>query len=108
MAKLIKSEILADQWKNDGPKKEIMLSWNGGKIVYFWLKSGQKVAAHTNPGRVIVTVISGRASFIIGDVSGEILNAGESVFYEPGENHGFEAAEDTVLQAVIASDNDVK
>ncbi len=107
MAKLIQKTEIGDQWKSDGPNKLMVHSWNGGKVMMFWLKAGQKIPAHTNAHRVHVTVLQGKASFIAGSESGLVLNQGESISYEPNENHGFEGLEDTVLQAVLASDKDV-
>lgn len=106
MAKFIKDTLQADHWKNEGPNKMMVHSWNGGKVMLFWLKNGQKIPVHTNPNRVHVSVLKGKASFVTGTETGIILGEGESVSYEPGENHGFEALEDTVLQAVIAADLD--
>jgi len=50
-----------------------------------------------------VTVLKGKLSFYIGaEGREEILEEGATVFYDPNEDHGFKALEDSVAQAVVA------
>jgi quercetin dioxygenase-like cupin family protein len=60
------------------------------RVIAFHLLPGQKIPPHHNRSTVMVQVISGEGTFI-GDEAREVLRAGESAVYAPGETHAIEA-----------------
>ena len=71
------------------------------RVVVFGLLPGQEIPLHTAPSRVVLHIVQGKGAFLTG--SGEqAADAGAFVITEPNEPHGFNAAEKTVLLAVIA------
>ncbi|MEO8479678.1 MAG: cupin domain-containing protein [Gemmatimonadota bacterium] len=61
------------------------------RLVVFRIEPGQQVAMHTNPGTVLLTVISGNGT-ILGDNESHEVGVGSMVAYAPGELHGMQAA----------------
>jgi len=71
------------------------------RLVVFRIEPGQEVAMHTNPGTVLLTVISGHGTIFGGDESCEV-EPGCMVAYAPSEPHGMRAAgEQFCVQATI-------
>jgi len=69
--------------------------WRDGHNVafdIFHLKKGGEYAEHTHDSWEVMYVISGKLN-----LSGEILEAGDFVFTEPGESHVAENLEDTIV-----------
>jgi quercetin dioxygenase-like cupin family protein len=60
------------------------------RVIAFHLLPGQAVPPHHNRSTVIVQVISGEGTFS-GDEAREVLRAGQSAVYAPGETHAIEA-----------------
>lgn len=72
------------------------------RLVVFRIEPGQRVPPHTSASTVILTVVSGSGSVTGGDEE-HAVGPGDVVAYEPGELHGMEAAEETlVIVATIA------
>jgi quercetin dioxygenase-like cupin family protein len=72
------------------------------RLVVFRLDPGQRVPPHTSGSTVILTVISGTGTVTGGDEEHHVL-AGDVVAYAPGELHGMEATEETlIIVATIA------
>lgn len=61
------------------------------RLVVFRIEPGQEVAMHTNPGTVLLTVVSGHGTILSGDEAREV-GEGSMVAYAPGELHGMKAA----------------
>lgn len=84
------------------PVAEAVYQDENAKVVRFYLKNGQEIKPHSSPSSVYITVLKGKLSFLSGkEGKEEILNAGDTIFYEPEELHGFKALEDSVVEAVI-------
>lgn len=64
------------------------------RLVVFRIEPGQQVAPHTNPGTVVLTVLSGRGS-ISGAGETHEVGAGSVVAYAPGELHAMRAGEES-------------
>lgn len=72
------------------------------RILLFALEPGQQVATHANHrATVILTVLSGHGHLTVGDERHPV-SAGTTAVCERGVQHGFEAAERMVVQAVLA------
>jgi quercetin dioxygenase-like cupin family protein len=63
------------------------------RLVVFRIEPGQQVAPHTNPGTVLLTVLSGRGT-ISGDGETHEVGEGSLVAYSPGELHAMRAGEE--------------
>lgn len=84
------------------PIVEMVYQDENAKVVRFYLRNGQEVKPHTSPSSVFITVLKGKLAFVSGKQGeDEILCAGDTIFYEPKELHGFKALEDSVVEAVI-------
>ncbi|NPA31994.1 MAG: cupin domain-containing protein [Aquificae bacterium] len=84
------------------PVSEVVYEDENAKVVRFYLKAGQEIKPHSSPSSVYITVLKGRLNFFLGKENEEReVGAGDTVFYEPGELHGFRALEDSVVEAVI-------
>lgn len=71
------------------------------RLVVFRIEPGQQVAPHTNPGTVLLTVLSGRGT-ISGNGETHEVGEGSLVAYSPGELHAMRAgAEPFCLLATI-------
>ncbi|MHB1310754.1 MAG: cupin domain-containing protein [Gemmatimonadaceae bacterium] len=72
------------------------------RLVVFRIEPGQQVAPHTNPGTVLLTVVSGRGA-ISGDGETHEVGVGSLVAYSPGELHAMRAGEEpfVVLATII-------
>lgn len=72
------------------------------RLVVFRIEPGQRVPPHTSTSTVILTVVSGSGSVMGGDEE-RAVGPGDVIAYEPGELHGMEATEETlVIVATIA------
>ncbi len=71
------------------------------RLVLFCLEAGQGVPAHTSDSRVVMTVIEGEGSFIVGDKTPEV-RPGYIAVCEPNESHGMNAKAKMVILAAIA------
>lgn len=60
------------------------------RLVVFRIEPGQEVAAHTNKGTVVLTVLSGNGT-IIGGADSREVGPGTVVAYAPDEVHGMKA-----------------
>ncbi|MEP7381135.1 MAG: cupin domain-containing protein [Gemmatimonadota bacterium] len=60
------------------------------RLVVFRIEPGQEVAAHTNDGTVLLTVLSGRGTISGADGSRDV-GPGTVVTYDPREPHGMRA-----------------
>ena len=84
------------------PVVEAVYQDGNAKVVRFYLKQGQEIKPHSSPSSVFITVLKGKLSFLSGEEGKEeTLNAGDTIFYEPRELHGFKALENSVVEAVI-------
>lgn len=74
------------------------------RLVVFRIAPGQAVAPHTNPGTVILTVLSGRGIIVGGEESRDV-SEGHVVAYAPGELHAMQATDQTLslLATIIHS-----
>jgi quercetin dioxygenase-like cupin family protein len=100
MAKIIK--IDETKFSDKRPTTEKLSESPNLILIHFYLKKGQKINLHSSPSEVITTVVKGKGKFFIGSVENFVeLNIGECIKYDPKEPHGFEALEDTVVEAVI-------
>lgn len=61
------------------------------RLVVFRIEPGQEVSMHTNPGTVLLSVISGRG-IILGENESHEVGEGHMVAYAPGELHGMKSA----------------
>jgi len=82
---------------------EVVLSTAEFRLVYFYLKAGQKVGLHSSKSHVLTTVLKGKGKFFIeNEENYEVLNIGDAIYYKPTQPHAFEAIEDMVVQAIIS------
>ncbi len=101
MAKIINLDT--SKLKNDRVHTEIVIDIPEFKLVHFYLKAGQKVSLHSSKSHVLITVLKGKGKFFIGNEENiQVLNQGESIYYESMEPHGFEAIEDMIVEAFIS------
>jgi len=71
------------------------------RVVTFRIEPGQRVATHTSPSSVLLSVLEGRG-FVSGAAGEREVRSGELVAYAPDEPHGMRAeGERLVLLAVI-------
>ena len=63
------------------------------RLVVFRIEPGQQVAPHTNPGTVLLTVLSGCGT-ISGDGETHEVGEGSVVAYSPGELHAMRAGDE--------------
>ncbi len=86
----------------DRPASAILHDEASVRVVAFTLQPGQVVAPHRSSSTVVVHVLEGHALFQ-GEGEEQLLRAGESAAYAPGERHGIAAGEDGVrFLALIA------
>jgi quercetin dioxygenase-like cupin family protein len=72
------------------------------RLVVFRIEPGQRVPPHTSTSTVILTVLSGNGLVSGGDEE-RTVSPRDVITYEPGELHGMEAIEETlVILAAIA------
>lgn len=72
------------------------------RLVVFRIEPGQRVPPHTSASTVILTVLSGNG-FVTGGDTERPVAPKDVIAYEPGELHGMEATEETlVILATIA------
>lgn len=72
------------------------------RLVVFRIEPGQEIAMHTNPGTVLLSVISGHGTIFGGEDESHQVGPGSMVAYEPGEPHGMRASgEQFCVQATI-------
>ena len=72
------------------------------RLVVFRIEPGQRVPPHTSASTVILTVLSGNGLVTGGDEERSVAPR-DVIAYEPGELHGMEATEETlVILATIA------
>ncbi len=84
------------------PRTEVVYNHEHARVIRFYLKDGQEIKPHKSPSSVFITVLKGELNFYMGkEDKEEILRAGDTVFYEPEELHGFKAIEDSVVEAII-------
>lgn len=87
---------------SDRPATAIIHDRPDARLVVFRIEPGQRVPPHTSAATVILTVVSGSGSVTGGDEE-RAVGPGDVIAYEPGELHGMEAAEETlVIVATIA------
>lgn len=70
------------------------------RLVTFRIDPGQRVPPHTSASTVVLTVVSGSGTVTGGDEERDV-RAGDVVAYAPGELHGMEATEETLV--IVAS-----
>ncbi|MDQ7055542.1 MAG: cupin domain-containing protein [Persephonella sp.] len=93
---------VTESFSLEKPVSEKILLTDNLVVVHFYLKAGQKIPLHASKSEVFVTVLKGKGKFYYGsENSYEMLETGESLYYQPEEPHGFEAEEDMIVQAVI-------
>jgi quercetin dioxygenase-like cupin family protein len=84
------------------PATAIIHDCADARLVVFRIDPGQRVPPHTSGSTVILTVIAGTGMVTGGDEERPV-SAGDVVTYAPGELHGMEATEETlVIVATIA------
>ena len=66
------------------------------RLVTFRIEPGQRVPPHTSVSTVILTVLSGSGTVTGGDEERPVA-AGDVIAYEPGELHGMEAGDETLM-----------
>ncbi len=99
MAKVVR---LMEEFKEDSPRTEVSYDCPEARVVRFFLKKGQEIRPHTSPSRVFIAVLKGRLIFTTGEEGREEdMSAGDTIFYDPKELHGFKALEDSVVEAFI-------
>lgn len=74
----------------------------GARLLVFRIEPGQRVAAHTSPSTVALSVLAGKG--LVSGTDGErLVRAGDLVVYEPNELHGMRAVDtQLMLLAIIA------
>ena len=83
------------------PRSQILYDSEAARVVLFNLRTGQTVPPHVAPVRVLMLVIEGRGEFVVGEEALPV-GPGSLAICEPNESHGFTAAEDLSVLAVIA------
>ncbi len=83
-------------------QSEVIYNNEHARVLRFYLRAEQEVKPHKSPSSVFITVLKGKLLFLVNDgKSEEMLNVGDTVFYNPQELHGFKAIEDSIVEAVI-------
>lgn len=78
------------------PAISVMHDSPDARLVTFRIEPGQRVPPHTSVSTVILTVLSGSGTVTGGDEERAVV-AGDVVAYEPGEMHGMEAGDETLM-----------
>ncbi|MEJ7812498.1 MAG: cupin domain-containing protein [Gemmatimonadaceae bacterium] len=87
---------------SDRPTTTIIHDGPDARLVVFRIEPGQRVPPHTSTSTVMLTVFSGSGSVTGGDHERGV-GPGDVIAYEPGELHGMEATEETlIIVATIA------
>ncbi len=71
-----------------------------GRDVTITLEPGQRLPAHRNPARVVITVVAGSGEITVGDDAVRALPCGAVVQLEPNVEHAV-AAGDTGLELAV-------
>ncbi len=96
---------LEEKFDSESVTTEVVYNHPNGRVVRFYIPTGKEVKPHKSKSSVFVTVLKGALVFYIGkEDTHETLRAGDSVYYEPEELHGFKALEDSVVEAIISPD----
>lgn len=99
---MIFSAETAAAFQAERPRAATVYNAADARILLFALEPGQQVAPHANHRTtVILTVLSGHGHMTIGDERHPV-SAGTTAVCDRGVQHGFEAAERMVVQAVLA------
>ncbi|MBX6332705.1 MAG: AraC family ligand binding domain-containing protein [Gemmatimonadaceae bacterium] len=86
----------------DRPVSTLVHDAPGARLVVFRIAPGQRVAPHTSPSTVVLSVVSG-SGLVSGRDGERAVSAGTVVTFEPNELHGMRATDETmVILAVIA------
>jgi quercetin dioxygenase-like cupin family protein len=86
----------------DRAATEILYDEANARIVGFSLNPGQQIAPHKSDSMVIIHVREGTGEFR-GESGGEMLSAGQSAVFMPGETHAVNAGKSSLrFIAVIA------
>lgn len=94
--------LTASSAHRDRPATAILHDCPDARLVLFRIEPGQRVPPHTSVSTVILSVLSGSGSVTGGDEE-RAVGPGEIVVYDPGEVHGMEAGEETlIILATIA------
>ncbi len=93
---------LEDNYSEERVLSEVVYSHDNARVVRFYLLKDQEVKPHISNSSVLISVLKGKLIFYSGEALKEdILNQGDSIFYEPKELHGFKALDNSVVEAVI-------
>ena len=96
---------LEEKFNADSIATEVVYNHPNGRVIRFYIPKEKEVKPHKSKSSVFVTVLKGTLVFYIGkEDTHETLKAGDSVYYEPDELHGFKALEDSVVEAIISPD----
>ncbi len=104
---MAKVKRLEERFNEERVFSEVAYEDQNAKVVRFYLKGGQEVKPHTSPSSVFISVLKGKLTFICPDEE-VTLTAGDSIFYEPKEIHGFKALEDSVVEATISPNPSIR
>ncbi len=97
----VKLYPIAEKFNDKEAYSEILLETPEFAIFHVYVKKGQKVELHKSKSFMIITVIQGKGNFFVGSEKNvEHLSEEETIVYEKGELHGYEAEEDMIVQVV--------
>lgn len=89
------------QFLSDRPGKALLFNTEHMRVVVFYLEPGQAIEPHTSTSEVLMQVVSGSGTFIVGK-SEVPVTTGSVVVCASEEAHGFKAQERLVVMAVIS------
>lgn len=89
------------QFLESRPASRLLHDSEAMRVVTFCLLPGQLIESHVSPREVLMLVVEGRGSFLVGEEEKE-ARAGAMVVCAPLVPHGIKAVEKMVVVAVIA------
>ncbi len=95
----IKLYPVAEKFNEKEPYSEVILETPEFAIFHVYVKAGQKVDLHSSKSYMVITVIQGEGKFFVGSEENvEHVKEEETIVYDKGELHGYEAVEDMIVQ----------
>lgn len=82
------------------PAVSVLHDADEGRLIVFRLAPGQRVAGHTSPSNVFLTVVSG-TGFVHGAEGEQPVRQGDMITFGPREPHGMRADQDELVLAAL-------
>ena len=89
------------EFSAERPRSQLLYDSEAARVVLFNLRAGQSVPPHVAPVRVLMLVIEGQGELTVGEEK-QAVGPGSLAICEPNQPHGFSAAQDLSVLAIIA------